>query len=525
MNSFDFILALNQADPALVQEAMDCMYDKGKAGRAKSFRKLCRTALIAAAIACLFAALCACAYALNLFSIRDAILAERNGNLYVSIQGLQNTSEFLAYQEFLDFYEDYVAHDYYGDPVPQEQDSWMKAHERVYFCYTQTLKDKILEICEKYDLEPRNAVFEGQDIEALYTCCGVNGFILDERITGSGFLAEDDGSFLCNSLWMEKDWSWAYSCDIYRSMKGYFGQGYTSFPADESLTEYNYTTVLGTGVTIVLGEYTVAVLYDGPDAFVAATLNRSDSDEKFTRQLAEELANAVDFQALGVKSAVNLLSEEDLPAPVYDLNKEQAALTQIISLHSYGLNEWLPTARDADPKCMVNSISLSTNIYEAGWSLDQFNDQTIVFPDEESCLSFPAFVDTESGELLEGLSLVTVEVTLYNANTENDTTHQTLNNTGLNNFPNNVLWLQGGTCIVTASGTAVQFNDSVAYSGENPVPGQFAFVHIEPGETVSYRLAYVLDSRYDSMENTYLTNSCGMADRPYKAFIPLSLAE
>lgn len=447
------------------------------------------------------------------------------GELYVSFQGLQNTNEFLAYQEFLDFYDDYVEHDYYGDPVPQEQDDWMEAHTRIYFCYTQTLKNKILELCEKYGLKTRDAIFEGEDIEQLYTCCGVNNFILDERITAPGFLAEDDGSFLCNNLWMEKDGSWAYSCNIWRSMKGYFGQGCTAFPVDGELTEYNYTTELGAGVTIAISQYTIAVLYDGPDAFVTATLNRADSTEEFTKQLAEELANAVDFQALGVKSPVNLLSEEALPAPAYDVNKEQAVLTQVIDQHSYGLNEWLPVIFDTQLECMVNSISLSTNIYEAGWSLDQFNDQTAVFPDEKSSLWFPEFVDAESGELLESLTLVTVEVTVRNTNTGDDATNQTLNNTDLNNFANNVLWLQSGTCVLTNSGIEVSFSGNVAYSGENPVPGQFAFVHIEPGETVSYRLAYILDARYDSIENAYLTSACRGGDIPNAAYIPLSLAK
>ena len=117
---------------------------------------------------------------------------------------MESTAEFKAYQEFLDFYNDYVSNDYCGDAVPQEQDEWMRAHERVYFCYTKRLKDKIMELCDKYSLSPRDGVFEYDgDIDRLYAVCGVDGFLCDEGFDSDnvGFICYGDGSFTLQGLW------------------------------------------------------------------------------------------------------------------------------------------------------------------------------------------------------------------------------------------------------------------------------------------------------------------------------------
>ncbi|MEI3085062.1 MAG: hypothetical protein V8S87_03115 [Oscillospiraceae bacterium] len=38
----------------------------------------------------------------------------------------------------------------------------------------------------------------------------------------------------------------------------------------------------------------------------------------------------------------------------------------------------------------------------------------------------------------------------------------------------------------------------------DPIAGQYAYVHIDPGETVSYRLGYIIDDRRNNAEGAYL---------------------
>ena len=111
--------------------------------------------------------------------------------------------------------------------------------------------------------------------------------------------------------------------------------------------------------------------------------------------------------------------------------------------------------------------------------------------------TYPDWADPETGEMKEGLCLITVALTVKNTNLEESAADQTLNNTGVNNFSNSLLFLDfaaisdGVFCQVTKGADA--------WSGENPIPGQTAFVHIEPGETVSYRLAYVAPAALENM--------------------------
>ena len=120
-----------------------------------NIRKTLRTALLAAVIAGLLALLGVGAYAMNVFGIKDVLLSSDREKIYLSRQGLQDSREFMAYQEFMAFYDDYVANNYYGDQMPQEQDEWMRQHEGIYFVYTQRLKEKLLELSEKYSLKLR----------------------------------------------------------------------------------------------------------------------------------------------------------------------------------------------------------------------------------------------------------------------------------------------------------------------------------------------------------------------------------
>ena len=234
-----------------------------RARRARRHRPV-RALLAAAVIVSLLLAFGAAAYAGNWFGIKDALLRQTEETVYLSIQGLESSAEFQAYQEFMAFYKDYTANGYYGDAVPQEKDEWMREHSRIYFCYTQRLKDKIFELCGKYGLKTRDGVYEegSADIGELYTAIGIDGFMRGSDFDNEnvGFICYGDGSFVLQGMWYGAESG--LECTVRRSMKGYFGQGYTHFDAG-AVTEHSYTTALGTEVTIIMDEYNGAVLYNG----------------------------------------------------------------------------------------------------------------------------------------------------------------------------------------------------------------------------------------------------------------------
>ena len=300
-----------------------------RARRARRHRPV-RALLAAAVIVSLLLAFGAAAYAGNWFGIKDALLRQTEETVYLSIQGLESSAEFQAYQEFMAFYEDYTANGYYGDAVPQEQDEWMREHSRIYFCYTQRLKDKIFELCGKYGLKTRDGVYDegSANIGQLYAATGIDGFMRGSEFDSEnvGFICYGDGSFVLQGMWYGAEKG--IDCAVRRSMKGYFGQGYAHFDAD-AVTERSYTTEFGAEVTIIMDEYNGAVLYNGEDAFVTAELTRFDNETgydgdvpeervfsgKITEETLARFADSIDFAALGKRSTVDLSAAEESELP------------------------------------------------------------------------------------------------------------------------------------------------------------------------------------------------------------------
>ena len=502
------LLGLGYVSEEYIDTALEAMPVRGR--RTRGYRPA-RALLAAAVIVSLLLALGAAAYAGNWFGIKDALLRQTEETVYLSVQGLGSTPEFHAYQEFIDFYDDYTANGYYGDAVPQEQDEWMREHSRIYFCYTQRLKDKIFELCEKYGLKTRDGVYEegSADIRQLYTASGVAGFMRggefdDENV---GFICYGDGSFVLQGMWYGAEKG--LDCTIKRSMKGWFGQGYTHFDAD-TVTERSYTTALSAEVTIIMDEYNGAVLYNGEDAFVTAELTRFDNETGYggdvpdervlggelTEAMLEHFADSIDFVSLGKHSAVDLCAaagETELPEA---RTEQQMEYDREISDGLTEIGTTL-TVWGSGLECTVTEISIDNNIYAAGWTLEQFHESSAYLGGVE--YPFPDYIDTQTGQLIGGAKLATVSLTVQNQHTVDVTDNGGLSNDGANNFANDIFVLKSGDVSMRDI-----YTGSAAYSGDNPIVGQYAYVHIEPGETVSYRLGYIIDDRCSTADGAYL---------------------
>ena len=118
MKAEDLLKAIGGVGDEFVDELLEHAEKNPVRAGSIRIRKTLRTALLAAVIAVLLALLSMGAYALNVFGIKDLLLSSDREKIYLSRQGLQDSKEFQAYQEFMAFYDDYVAHDYYGDQMP-----------------------------------------------------------------------------------------------------------------------------------------------------------------------------------------------------------------------------------------------------------------------------------------------------------------------------------------------------------------------------------------------------------------------
>lgn len=247
MSSFDFLMALNELEFGAVSGAIELMYPESAGCRTGLRRKkLGRTLLIAAVIVSIFAALCVGAYALNLFGIRELLLPRgyveryQDGAVLVdtqalSIQGIESSREFMAYKEFKSFYDDYIAKEYYGDQVPQEQDEEMEKYGQAYFCYTRTLMDKLLEIADKYGLKLRESRYDNDGLDRLSAYTGLENILELEGYEGerASFIAYNDGSFRLQNYISLGQNRGIIDMDLWRNVKGYFAQGNLEFDPEK----------------------------------------------------------------------------------------------------------------------------------------------------------------------------------------------------------------------------------------------------------------------------------------------------
>ncbi len=441
MNSFDFLLAFGFIDQEVVQNAIEYM-QPGKSSICKNrntragegtvkyrHKRFGKTLLIAAVIVALFAAMCAAAYALNLFGLKDAIIGDRVpdgvfvGDDYVkvavpavtvSLQGFSESPEFMAAKEFNDFYNDYIAGNYYGDTVPQPQDEWMQTH-RMYLGYTTTLKEKILALCDSYSLKTRDGIFEGNTLADFRAYTGLDGFLPEQSgDSPMQFTAFDDGSFRTDyyyhgiSLWLK------------RNMKGWFSTNYISFDADERISEEQYTTARGDAVLIIMGENSCAIMYDGADAVVTAIANGvEDKQEHGMAVTADELkiaADSIDFAYLGLASAVNAeYQPAATPTPPVDIDAINSSTVGIgDSFYSIGQMDKI--------EITVTGMTLSDNAFDAGWQLKNFDEYSYAIAYDSTgaleAFSYPDYIDQSTGALINGVRLLTVELEVSNHNAE-----------------------------------------------------------------------------------------------------------
>ena len=522
IRTFDFLLSLSEIEPAMVQGTIGRVYKRKAASRSGS-RRLGKTLLIAAVIASLFAAMCAGAYALNLFGLKDLIMPAVKGwtsdnSTVLSAQGLQSTTEFMAYEEFQIFYDDYEANDHYGDQVPQEMDQWMKEHSAIYFCYTDTLKAKLLEICDKYALKLRDTRYDNVGLKNLSAYIGVDDIITAEGYAAdkAGFIAYDDGSFLLQEAIHDPSCGYIET-KLIRNVKGYFSQGYLDFPEGAELNERSYTTPDGDALCVLSSGADAALIYDGEAAFVTMSLCLMD-EGAIPDEIINSIADSINFNGLGKSSAVNEAAIVPPPEPYAPDTADTAdtfaqvqnSLVDIgDSFYGVGAMEKLEIS--------VNELTLSRNVFSAGWQIGDFDQYSYATAyDGDGALktfSYPDYIDQSTGELIDGVSLLTVEINVTNRNTGDCDI-----GAGVNTFPYCLLHLTDISKMLDPYNAS--YADCIAYQSDSGASSHGACIVLAPGESKTYKLAYALDCSFTA-ENSYLATVSSIKSG---LFLPISAA-
>ncbi len=197
---------LEHIDERYILEAAPAL----RARRSSMPRKAGRTLLIAAVIVCLFAALCAVAYAAGWFGLAQRITepaeptsvslfigGETPVEGYISMNGIAGSPEALAHAEWVAFRNEYVAqHSFpnYDDLSWLDGDELLENYSLIYGAYDQAMLDRLLEISEKYDVKLHSRMYAPPTDAKFYKVSGCEPFVLSDNSLSAMYLYED-GSY------------------------------------------------------------------------------------------------------------------------------------------------------------------------------------------------------------------------------------------------------------------------------------------------------------------------------------------
>lgn len=314
MNGKELLTDLSYIDRKLIEES------ETEAIGGKSGKTVFKKPLLIAAILTLMVFLLGCAVvALHLEDLRigqrpyresaryneagEKIPASERVHDVISLQGIEGSANHQAAQEWFQFRQSYdPEHKLWNGEfqVPPEYDS--------YGVYTQEMMDKLLEICQKYDLKPlgRGVTESYADWEMVQTALDIDGFLKDgamaeERYDG-GHLWEC-GNFNLYFYLTLTDPESALEDELFVNYlycgKAYFDDRFATVDPEKA-QQWNLTLEDGTTLLIVADDEQAHILCDRPDAFISIYLptvwDRLDGTEgTISREDIERVAKSIDF--------------------------------------------------------------------------------------------------------------------------------------------------------------------------------------------------------------------------------------
>lgn len=285
--------------------------------------------LIAAIIAAMvFLMGCAIMYAL---SLEDMAFGSEVQEYYdgssqeltlLSLQGIEGTPGYQATKEWYDWLETYDAdgtvwdsHEAYGADFGDEY--------YAYGIYSQEMKEKLDEICEKYDLELLGKMYVDSDVEAACKALQIDGFFRPGvqveaefssiRYYANGSFKLEDGVKLPGyeehivTLWCHR--------------KDAFTELYSSIGPEGTYEEWRYTTSYGADLLMVIdrgGARECAMILRDDDTYMYIfTIYEFEDMPLPDKEGLEAYAEAFDFAVEPQR-----ISQEDLQAA--DVRREEA---------------------------------------------------------------------------------------------------------------------------------------------------------------------------------------------------------
>lgn len=288
MRALDFALALNEIDPALLQETLDRVMGERRPYR---LRRLAKIALLAALLSALFIA---AAYASGFLPLRNRIHQDEDLGRLIVPNGSQASAE---YQAAVDWFG------YRAQHADAQQDlslSFARTPEERWISHIYSVTDRealdtLLDISRDYGLSLYTDSVLAEDPEQLSILAGTGDFF-GGRMENAGGYVFADGSFKLEGSMYIDDSSLLFTLHrIYRGSiypYNYYGQ-----PLDFAQEEYLTARGFDVGVTVWEDGRGEISFTDG-EVYINLSLDGADE------ALARRAADCIDFNALCSKGGI-----------------------------------------------------------------------------------------------------------------------------------------------------------------------------------------------------------------------------
>ena len=323
MNANDLFDIIGETPDRYVLDATNTQKPNSKALPPK---RMWLIAAIIALILCLVG--CAIVYVL---AIEDMAFGSKVREYYdgsteevtlLSLQGIKGTPGYQATKEWHEWLENYDtdgaiwdSHEAYGADFGDEY--------YTYGIYSQEMKEKLDEICEKYDLKLMGKMYEDPDVEAACEALQIQAFFRP-RVQVKAELEEiiyyANGSFRLEEYMEFSGYDQhIFNFTCYR--KDFFSDRYGGVGAEGTYEEWTYTTSYGVDVLMVIDRGGVRgnafMLVDNDIYTYLVSISEFENMPLPDKEELEAYAEAFDFTA-----RPQPISDEDLQA--LDQRREEA---------------------------------------------------------------------------------------------------------------------------------------------------------------------------------------------------------
>lgn len=282
--------------------------------RKRSPKRIWLIAAIIALILCLVG--CAVAYVLSLGNmiLGTEFIEDRTGvtepRTQLSLQGFVGSNSYQAAKEWFDFLQSYdpdgaieFSDEAYSVEFPEDY--------QFYQLYSVEMKDKLDEICQKYDLELLGPVLVDVTADDMFRELGIKGILREDAQAEIEWSQGGPGYFFRNGTFEvecyitltgeNNPWPFDNLISFRCHNKNSFDAVFLSMTDPTQFDQWNYTTSNGVEVLLVMGPDGALIVADIGDYFITVggietkAGNILDGEHTMTREGLEAYAEIFDF--------------------------------------------------------------------------------------------------------------------------------------------------------------------------------------------------------------------------------------